>query len=116
MTRIRLLVALAIAACALPTATASADVPPGADWTQAYITTTGEPNLDVDVFRPKGFKNDQKTPVILSIGPYFGHGGSTTPEPTGSQRPSDRFDDMIIPGKVFQRGYTVVYVDLRGFG
>ena len=117
MPRIRLLCALAAVACAFPAATASADVPAGADWTEKYIATPGQPTLHADVFRPKGFKDTQKTPVILAIGPYFGHGGQSTPDaPGGANRPSNRFDDMIDGGKVFQRGYTVVYVDLRGFG
>src|SRR5687768_14825342 len=112
----RLLMIAALAALAIP-ATASADVPPGADWKEAYIPTPGQPTLHVDVFRPKGLKDTDKTPVILAIGPYFGHGGQSTPDvPGGTNRPSNRFDDMIVGGKVFARGYTVVYADLRGFG
>jgi uncharacterized protein len=121
---LRLLAIALLAALVLP-ATSSADVPKGADWTQKIIETDGEPTLHVDVFRPKGFTDAQKTPVILAIGPYFGHGGQSTPDvdPTGfaldqpgTNRPSNRFDDMIEGAKVFDRGYSVVYVDLRGFG
>jgi len=125
MTTFLRLLAIALTCAFVLPATASADVPEGADWTQAAITTDGEPALHADVFRPKGFTNAQKTPVILAVGPYFGHGGQSTPDvdPTGlaldqpgTNRPSNRFDDMIDGGKVFERGYTVVYVDLRGFG
>ena len=117
MTKILRLLAIALlAALALPL-TASADVPAGAVWTEEYISTPGHPNLHVDVFRPKGLKDTDKTPVILSVGPYFGHGGGSTPDPANAKnRPSNRFDDMIEGGKVFERGYTVVYADLRGFG
>ena len=121
---LRLFAIALLAAVALP-ATAAADVPPGADWTQAYIETPNEPKLHVDVFRPQGAKDTDKTPVILAAGPYFGHGGQSLPDldPTGTElgkpgenRPSNRFDDMIVGGDVFKRGYTVVYADLRGFG
>ena len=102
----------------LPGAAAAAP-PPGSDWTEAYFEA-GDVTLHADVFRPHGFKDSQKTPVILAIGPYFGHGstptiGNPAVDPDGSI-PSPRFNDMIKGGKVFERGYTVVYVDLRGFG
>jgi predicted acyl esterase len=112
-------IAIALGLCALLPATAAAEVPEGADWTEAYIETPGEPTLHADVLRPAGYKDTQKTPVILSIGPYFGHAGQSLPGETATSDenlPSSRFDDMIEGGKVFERGYTVVYVDARGFG
>ena len=112
----RLFAIAVLAAVVLPTTAASAAVPAGAEWTEQYIETPGQPKLHVDVFRPKGLKETDKTPVILSIGPYFGHGGQSTPNGDATDRPSTRFNDMIEGGKVFQRGYTVVYADLRGFG
>ena len=67
-----------------------------------------------------------KTPVILSIGPYFNHSGQTGPagpvegtsyDPVGpSEGPSDRFFDFVEGAKLMERGYTFVMVDLRGFG
>jgi predicted acyl esterase len=115
MRRLLLLVAVLAASALLP-AQALADVPEGAEYTEAYIETPGEPTLHADVLRPKGFKDTDKTPVILSIGPYFGHAEDPTAPNLAATPPSDRFDDMIDGGKVFERGYTVVYVDLRGFG
>jgi hypothetical protein len=113
----RLLPLMAVlAAAALSPAPALADVPENADYSEAYIETAGEPTLHADVLRPKGLKETDKTPVILSIGPYFGHAEDPTAPNLTATPPSDRFDDLLEGGTVFERGYTVVYVDLRGFG
>jgi predicted acyl esterase len=111
---LRSLLVVLLLMLALPTA-AMADVPEGADWKEHYIPA-GDVTLHADVFRPKGLADSVKTPVILSIGPYFGHGGQSTPNGSEADYPSTRFNDMIGGGKVFERGYTVMYVDLRGFG
>lgn len=118
MTGISRLAALAALLLLSLPSVAAADVPAGADWKELYIPAGGpdEPQLHADVLRPKGLPDTAPTPVILAIGPYFGHGGQSTPNGESSDRPSNRFDDMIEGGKVFERGYTVVYVDLRGFG
>lgn len=61
-------------------AAAQADPPPpGADWTEAYIIEPDGTRLHADVLRPKGLPADAKTPVILSIGPYFNHSGQVGP-------------------------------------
>ncbi len=66
-----------------------------------------------------------RTPVIVSIGPYFNHSGQTGPAgpvegtpytPTGDAGPSARFYDFINGAHLMERGYTWVQVDLRGFG
>ncbi|MEA2448528.1 MAG: uncharacterized protein QOG63_460, partial [Thermoleophilaceae bacterium] len=117
---------LALAAYALTTSAAFADPPPdGSTWTQDYIHETDGTDLHVDVLRPKNLKPTDKTPVILSIGPYFNHSGQTGPtgpvedtpyDPLTASGPSARFYDYINGAKVFERGYTWVQVDLRGFG
>jgi predicted acyl esterase len=121
----RTLLALAAAALLLP-ATAHADPPPpGAKWTQATIAEADGTKLHADVLRPAGLPADAKTPVILSIGPYFNHSGQTGPAgpvegtpytPTGEAGPSARFYDFINGARLMARGYTWVQVDLRGFG
>ncbi|WP_244217636.1 CocE/NonD family hydrolase, partial [Streptomyces carpinensis] len=58
----------------------------------------------------------QKVPVILSIGPYFGHTGQTGPEGWSHTGPSSRFQDFIEGTDLFDHGYAFVMVDLRGFG
>jgi predicted acyl esterase len=116
--------ALALLATGSATARAAA-VPANADWSQAYITEADGTKLHADILRPKGIPAAQKTPVILSIGPYFNHSGQTGPagpvegttfDPTGPAGPSDRFLDFVNGAHLMDKGYTFVMVDLRGFG
>ena len=97
----------------------------GAEWRQAYIEEPDGTVLHSDILRPEGIPVDQKTPVILSIGPYFNHTGQTGPagptqgtsyDPFATPGPSNRFADFILGADVIRKGYTVVQVDLRGFG
>jgi putative CocE/NonD family hydrolase len=115
---------LLLSAFAATTASA-APVPEGATWHEDYITEADGTKLHADVLRPKGLPDSAKTPVILSIGPYFSHSGQTGPvgpvedtpyTPTDPAGPSDRFNDFVNGAHIFQRGYTWVMVDLRGFG
>jgi uncharacterized protein len=104
----------------------AAPVPEGAEWTEATIDSSDGVKLHADILRPKGLPAGAKTPVILAIGPYFGHSGQTgavgpvqgtSYDPVGpSEGPSDRFLDLIEGAKLMQRGYSFVMVDLRGFG
>jgi pimeloyl-ACP methyl ester carboxylesterase len=102
---------------------------PDADWTEAWIqspSSAGDATLHADVLRPKGFTNADKTPVIVSIGPYFNHSGQTGPagpaegtsyDPVGPNAgPSERFQDFVEGSHLLEQGYTYVMVDLRGFG
>ena len=124
-TRTALVAAFAIALLA-PAAAQAAPVPPGATWTQANIPSAGGVSLHADILRPKNLPANAKTPVVLSIGPYFNHSGQVGPagpvedasyDPVGpTQGPSDRFYDFVNGAKLMQRGYTFVMVDLRGFG
>jgi predicted acyl esterase len=116
-------VALAIAAASAPAA--SAAVPPGASWSQATIVEGDGTHLHADVLRPASLPAGTKTPVILSIGPYFNHSGQTgaagaeegtSYSPVTNPGPSDRFDDFVEGARLMERGYTYVMVDLRGFG
>jgi len=105
---VRSSVALAVAmAClgALPSvALGSGTAYPDADWSEAWIespSSAGDATLHADVLRPKGYTDANKTPVILSIGPYFNHSGQTGPagpaentqyDPVGPNAgPSERF-------------------------
>jgi len=125
----RPLLALAIApllsAVVAVATTSAAPVPAGAEWRQEYIKEPDGTTLHADVLRPKGLPASAKTPVILSIGPYFNHSGQTGPAgpaemtpytPVGAAGPSDRFNDFVEGAHLMQRGYTWVMVDLRGFG
>lgn len=132
-------IALALVALPFSTAPAFADEPPaaaatgvthaenpsvpvGAAWTEEYFPSSAPSNngdpveLHADVLRPAHLAPGEKTPVIMSIGPYFSHSGmnaDTHPAHTG---PSARFTDLIEGAGLMARGYTFVYVDLRGFG
>ncbi len=95
-------------------------VPVGASWTEHYFSSprAGSPTkveLHADVLRPTGLAKGARTPVILSVGPYFSHAGQTGVE-TDQTGPSQRFADLITGAKLMDRGYTVVLVDLRGYG
>jgi putative CocE/NonD family hydrolase len=129
--RSRLALGAALVCCAAtPSAALGAGVAyPDADWSEAWIqspSSAGDATLHADVLRPKGSSNSDKTPVILSIGPYFNHSGQTGPagpaentqyDPVGPNAgPSERFQDFVEGSGLLKKGYTFVMVDLRGFG
>ena len=84
----------------------AAPAPNGSTWSETYIPTPDGESLHVDVLRPAGLTDADKTPVILIASPYIG-------EATG---PNSRFYDFFEGAKVFERGYSVVQVSLRGTG
>src|SRR5436305_12149498 len=117
--------AAASVAVAPSIASASGVAYPDADWTQAWIqspSSSGGVTLHADVLRPKGATNATKTPVILSIGPYFNHSGQTGPagpaentqyDPVGTDAgPSERFQDFVEGSVRLKAGYTYIMVDL----
>src|ERR1700759_2617974 len=96
---------------------------PDADGTQAWIqspSSAGTATLHADILRPKGYTKTQKTPVILSIGPYFNHSGQTGPagpaegtsyDPVGPNAgPSERFQDFVEGSGLLNKGYSFVLV------
>jgi predicted acyl esterase len=112
-----------LAALVLTPAVAQAATAPGNEFTTTpYYIPTSDPTITIhaDVMRPAKAKPTDKLPVILSIGPYFNHSGSTiTDYPNGANRPgtpNSRFDDLINGARIFEKGYTLVYADLPGFG
>ncbi|MCZ9337602.1 hypothetical protein NGM37_07400, partial [Streptomyces sp. TRM76130] len=72
--------------------------------------------LHADVLLPESLPEDEKVPVILSVGPYFAHTGQTGPEGFTHTGPSARFQDFVEGADLFDNGYAFVMVDLRGFG
>lgn len=119
----------AVLAPAVQSAHASGVAYPDAEWSQAWISSpssAGNATLHADILRPKGAKETDKTPVILSIGPYFNHSGQVGPagpvegtqyDPIGPNAgPSERFQDFVEGSGLLKKGYTFVMVDLRGFG
>ncbi|MCW2991322.1 MAG: X-Pro dipeptidyl-peptidase family protein [Solirubrobacterales bacterium] len=130
MKKISFAVLLAAAGLSVAPGLASASGVDYADgvWTEASIPEPDGTVLHADVLRPKGLTDADKTPVIISIGPYFNHSGQTGPagpaenaayDPVGPNAgPSERFQDFVEGAKLFTRDkkYTFVMVDLRGFG
>ena len=99
---------------------ASAYIPPNATHENVYFPSGDGTTLHADVFKPKNLPPGTKTPVILSIGPYFNHTGQTgvadgAYDPTATE-PNERFKDLIDEGKPLEKGYSLVFADLRGFG
>src|SRR6476660_3295316 len=81
------------------------DPPPGSVWSEAYIDEPDGTQLHADILRPANLPKDAKTPVILSIGPYFNHSGQTGPagpvedtpyDPTAAAGPSRRFQGFVV--------------------
>ncbi|MFJ4840366.1 CocE/NonD family hydrolase [Streptomyces sp. NPDC088746] len=93
-------------------------VPEGSRWTQHYFPSSDRSGteLHADVLLPEGLPKKAKVPVILSVGPYFGHSGQSGAEGWTHTGPSDRFQDFIEGTDLFDQGYAFVMVDLRGFG
>src|SRR4051812_7525708 len=126
MYRFALTVVLSLAALAAIPAVAGAagTAYPDADWSEAWIPSSDGVTLHADVLRPKGAT--AKTPVIISIGPYFNPSGQTGPagpaegtqyDPVGPNAgPSERFQDFVEGSGLLKKGYSFVMVDLRGFG
>jgi uncharacterized protein len=120
------LAAVAILFVAPGAASAAGVAYPDADWSEAWISSSDGVTLHADVLRPKGATDADKTPVVLSIGPYFNHSGQTGPagpaegtqyDPVGPDAgPSERFQDFVEGSGLLRKGYSFVMVDLRGFG
>ncbi|WP_129786372.1 CocE/NonD family hydrolase [Promicromonospora panici] len=91
-------------------------VPEGAAWTEAYFPSSGGVELHADILRPAHLAPDARTPVILSVGPYFAHAGQTGPEGWDVVGPSARFRDFVDGADLMRHEYTFVMVDIRGFG
>jgi predicted acyl esterase len=109
---------LLAAALAVPAAASkAAPVPtPGrsdSTWTEAYIPSgDGVTTLHADVLRPKGLADSVKTPVLMTVSPYTGHGA----DDQTAKGPNPRFYDFLDQSRILSRGYTYVIVDLPGFG
>lgn len=112
-----LLIALIAASVITALPAKAGPVPEGATWEEVYFESGDGTMLHADVLRPKGLTDKDKTPVIVSIGPYFNTAGFVAdPYDPTAEGPNPRFDDLWEEGKIFQRGYSYVQVDLRGFG
>jgi uncharacterized protein len=113
----------ALVLCLALAGTASAEVPPNADHYEFYIEDStpypvGQPALHADLLVPKGTDlAKDELPTIVSVGPYFAYLAQIPTEPTPTNAgPQLRWRDLIEDGELFERGYALLQVDLRGFG
>jgi predicted acyl esterase len=82
-----------------------------ADYSDAYFPGgDGRTTLHAQILRPAGLSGRAKTPVLLSVGPYFSTGVRAAGEGP------ERFYDFLELSNILSRGYTYVMVDLPGFG
>lgn len=92
----------------------------GFAYREAWVPSSGGVQLLAQVYRQPGLAPTARTPVILSVGPYFGGGGTVitglTPTAQGDPAPFGTGDSLVRTGAVLARGYTYVQVSLRGFG
>jgi hypothetical protein len=114
----RLLISLALAAgaVAVPSAALAADptTPPGTTWSEAYIPVETGVELHADIYKPNKLPPGMdKSPVIMSLGPYYG-GDPTAPNPEQSH--NWYYTELWKEMGVVNKGYTLIAVDLRGFG
>jgi predicted acyl esterase len=104
---------------AVPAAAQAADAENAYTWSEAYIPTA-DPTVELhaDVLTPKGLPAGAKTPVIMVVSPYLNHAGMTILDydPTRADGPQAYYTELNEIGRPWARGYTVVLVDLRGFG
>lgn len=114
--RLFLVLTLCLSGAALPLVPASGQGANSYDWTEVYFESFDGTMLHADVLRPAGYPDKKKTPVILSIGPYFNTSGGPPLPNLQAEGPNPRFADLWEEGRIFERGYTYVQVDSRGYG
>ncbi|WP_290706762.1 MULTISPECIES: CocE/NonD family hydrolase [Gordonia] len=84
----------------------------GGNWFAAYIPTSSGAKIYADVLIPRNRVG--RVPAVLAMGPYFQHYRQGGEFPV--QQPPERYDDLVENGHLLDRGYAVVFADLRGFG
>ncbi len=102
----------AIIVCLLAPITASAVERGDADYSEVYFPGGDElTTLHATVMRPSGYPASKRTPVLVTVSPYF-----TTGDLRAAGDGPARFDDFLDLSEILARGYTYVMVDLPGFG
>jgi predicted acyl esterase len=116
--RLHATLTLSLLALMLQPASPALALPPpnGATWSETFINTPDGERLHVDVMRPVGLTPADKTPVILVVSPYLGIAAAGSGNTSATPGPNNRFFDFYNGAKVFERGYSVVQVSLRGTG
>ncbi|MDX6588238.1 MAG: uncharacterized protein QOI31_2711 [Solirubrobacterales bacterium] len=102
-------VSITVALCA---GASASEVPAGATFEAAWVESADGTMLQTDIFRPATAGPDDRTPVIVITGPYFGV-GSTVTDPN---RPKILENYVDLFRVAFAHGYSIVQVSLRGYG
>src|SRR3954453_12506662 len=112
---------LVLVACA--SAQAAAPVK-GGTWSSTYFTEPDGTQLHAAILRPKGLKDTDKTPVILTVSVYDNSSGElgtagaaegAAYDPVGpSNGATANYTDIL--DRMVAEGYTYVILDLRGPG
>lgn len=105
-----ILFAVLVLAGALLAAPSHAAVPAGAEYSEAYFESGDGTRLHADVIRPEGAG---RTPVILHVTPYNGHADPYAGRTPLSNPPPAPWSAWL---RTVEDGYTLVVVDLPGFG
>ena len=115
--RTRLAALLIAAACLGCAGTASAAVPEGFSYEQTYIKSADGTELHADVMKPADLAPGERTPVLMVVSPYAAH-GFTHPGGTGAleEPPYYPWLNFAMRAKAREHRYTLMIVDVRGFG
>lgn len=111
----RLPALLTLLACLLVPAAASAEVPEGYTYEHAWFEAHDGIQLHAGVFLPEKFKG-QKIPAIVNMTPYASPNGGATGNFNNPSGVPNRFPELFEDGKIGERGYAYLEVDVRGFG
>lgn len=118
-----LVIAAALAASMVATSpVAAASVYPGAQYREEFFDMGDAlaTRLHADLLRDADVGWTVEQPVILVVSPYTNHGSSASDpiynDPMGAGGMHERFFDFLDATDALEQGYTMVQVDLPGFG
>jgi predicted acyl esterase len=115
----RRLLQLLLISLLLPASAAAAPVPEGYTYEHAWFEAHDGIQLHAGVFLPERFKG-RKIPAIVNMTPYAAPNGGATGAAGGGgvnqSGPGNRFPELFEEGRIGERGYAYLEIDVRGFG
>lgn len=98
----------------------AADVPAGYEYHDEFFDSGDGTRMHAGVYLPRQRPADGRVPLVMVISPYTQHNGGVAgglglglTDPTGRAL---AYADLFTKGKLRDRGYGYVQVDVRGFG